>query len=191
MEQHDHDIRVSLQPYLSMTSNADDKIINEFGIGDSRADMLVVKHDHMDGYEIKSDTDTLIRLPRQVVDYGRICRHCTLVVAPSHLQAALGIVPDYWGIIQAVPHDDGHTSLESLRPCGVSTDLDAYWMLTMIWRDEALRILESLGMDKGVRSKPRTMMWERLASRLSLQQVEDTVATTIRNRKPVPQPEYQ
>ena len=71
---------------------------DEFGLcGEVRAAIVVV-NGHMSGYELKSATDDLKRLPRQIIYYSKILDYCNLVVAESHFQDANKIVPDFWGV---------------------------------------------------------------------------------------------
>src|SRR5436305_708698 len=52
------------------------------------------------GYEIKSDKDTLIRLPRQVDAYNAVFERATLVSTRRHLSSAREIIPNWWGIVE-------------------------------------------------------------------------------------------
>lgn len=59
----------------------------EFSLGDSgvRAD-LAVFGDELIGLEIKTEKDTLRRLPSQMAAYCRYFHHAVAIVAPSHLR---------------------------------------------------------------------------------------------------------
>jgi hypothetical protein len=48
-----------------------------------RADVAIIGT-RMDGFEIKTERDTLHRLPRQVEAYGRLFDRCTAVVDQRH-----------------------------------------------------------------------------------------------------------
>lgn len=59
----------------------------EFSLGDSgvRAD-LAVFGDELIGFEIKTEKDTLRRLPSQMDAYSRYFHHAVAIVAPNHLR---------------------------------------------------------------------------------------------------------
>ncbi|MBZ9712210.1 sce7726 family protein [Deinococcus multiflagellatus] len=67
---------------------------------EGRADLLVLPDDEGSiGYEIKTDRDTLHRLPRQVRGYDRTFGRRVLATTPRHLDAALPLLPQAWGVV--------------------------------------------------------------------------------------------
>ena len=79
----DPDIRAVLKSRLQAKHalEPDTVVVEELGLcqGQVRVDMAVV-NGVLHGYEIKSDCDTLRRLPNQVVAYGKVLDRATLVV---------------------------------------------------------------------------------------------------------------
>src|SRR4051812_8285009 len=51
------------------------------------------------GYEIKSERDTLRRLPTQVEVYSRVLDFAALVVAERHRDHAVDLLPDWWHVV--------------------------------------------------------------------------------------------
>ena len=74
------------------------RIIEELGVqhGTARIDIAVV-NGTMHGYEIKSDQDTLKRLPEQMDIFNSVFDKMTLIVGKNHLYEAINIVPDWGG----------------------------------------------------------------------------------------------
>src|SRR6266571_2531438 len=74
-------------------------ILEELGIlhGAARIDLAVV-NGMIHGYELKSDADTLQRLPEQTKIYNAVLDRVTLVTGKNHLHEAIKIVPDWWGL---------------------------------------------------------------------------------------------
>jgi hypothetical protein len=72
---------------------------DEMGIcaGLVRVDLAVIG-DELSGYEIKSDQDSLVRLPGQVAAYSRVLDRATLVVTEKHLAKATALIPTWWGL---------------------------------------------------------------------------------------------
>jgi hypothetical protein len=65
-----------------------------------RAGMVVVGRS-LDAFEIKSERDTLRRLPRQALAHERLFDRCTLVVAERHSDHAAAMLPEWWGSSQS------------------------------------------------------------------------------------------
>lgn len=63
----------------------------------ARADALLIAN-RICGFEIKSDIDTLTRLPRQVEAYGQVVERAYLVVGERHRAKATELVPAWWHI---------------------------------------------------------------------------------------------
>jgi len=58
----------------------------EFTLGASgvRSDLALLADEQLIGIEIKTERDTLRRLPSQMIAYSRYCDHVVLVIAPCH-----------------------------------------------------------------------------------------------------------
>jgi hypothetical protein len=65
-----------------------------------RVDVAVL-NGHLAGYELKSERDTLRRLPARVQVYSGVLDWATLVVAERHVEHARPLLPDWWGILIA------------------------------------------------------------------------------------------
>lgn len=113
MRLNDKQIRESL--IKRFQSYKESKIYEEFVFpsGKSRADIVVV-NGHFTGYEIKSDLDSLQRLPSQIKEYDIYLERNYIVVGEKFAQKAYDHVPEYWGIIVAI-EKRGSVSLEFRR----------------------------------------------------------------------------
>ena len=75
-----------------------------------RADVAVIG-DLLYGFEIKTERDSLKRLPRQADAYTRVFDRCHVVVAPCHLDRAAEMLPPWWGVLVI----EGDLSMTVLR----------------------------------------------------------------------------
>ncbi|CDG05680.1 sce7726 family protein [Lactococcus lactis] len=66
--------------------------------GKARAD-VVASNGHLIGYEIKSDVDSLYRLPSQIEEYDKAFEQNYIVVGEKFQDKVFDLVPNYWGII--------------------------------------------------------------------------------------------
>lgn len=180
----DFDVRVALRAHLD-AEHADDlsstRFVNELGLcGEARVDLAVI-NGSLTGYELKSARDTLTRLPGQVATYGRVLDFVFLVVADNHLEHARAIIPAWWGVYVARSTRDG-VVVKQRRKARPNPRVDAYSLAQLLWREEALSLLTSRGLDAGVRSRPRHVLWERLALELELRDLKDEVRDVLKAR---------
>lgn len=168
---NDASIRVVLRGNLKdrYRNDSETAIFEELGVahGAARVDIAVI-NGIMHGYEVKSDLDTLRRLPEQMNKYNSVFDQVTLVVGQTHLHEAIKLVPDWWGIkIAKITDSNGEISFSNIREAEENPDQDIVAIAGLLWREEALSILEEIGRADGVRSKPRKVIYERLAEALS------------------------
>ena len=90
---------VLLAPFYS---DPDTLIVEELSLrhGAGRIDIAVILGE-LHGYELKSDQDTLRRLPKQVAVYNSVLDRITLVVTPQHVAQATEMIPEWWDIMLA------------------------------------------------------------------------------------------
>ena len=184
---NDQVIRTALKKSLEeqCSGHIDTKVIEELGIihGEARVDIAVV-NGIIHGYELKSDKDTLNRLPGQIKVYNAVLDRVTLVVGKSHLQEAIRIIPEWWGITVAKKiSSGGDVAFYNIRGADDNPNQDrAVAMAALLWRQEALSILEKLGAADGFRSKTRSVIYKRLAEVLESDVLYRTVRDHLRSR---------
>jgi hypothetical protein len=180
----DIDIRRALRRDMEETHYGDNDTLirEELGLcqGFARVDLAVV-NGSVHGYEIKSEQDTLARLPGQVKIYNRALDFVTIIVAPAHSKKIADIIPDWWGIWNAVKVDQD-VRLERSREPSRNPSIDPFALAQLLWRDEALRALAACGLDSGIRSKPRQDLWRRLSSALTLEELGRIVRDCLKHR---------
>lgn len=159
-------------------------IIEELGLkhGSGRVDIAVINGE-LHGYELKSDQDTLRRLPKQVAVYTSVLDRITLVVTPHHIVQAIEMVPEWWDIMLAEIQAAGNIRFQAVRTGQENPSLSALAIAKLLWRDEALQLLEILGAAEGIRSKPRRIIYARLVEVLDLDQVRACVRNLLKIRK--------
>ena len=160
------------------------RIIPELGVqhGAARIDVAVV-NGILHGYEIKSDKDTLTRLHEQVRIYSPVFDKMTLVVGEKHLYEAIHAVPDWWGIEVAKMRDDQSVIFQTIRNDQENPRQDGVSIARLLWRHEALDLLEQAGKARGVRSKPRGVIYEKLADSLEPDALKEHVRTILQTSR--------
>ncbi|HHZ5402715.1 sce7726 family protein [Bacillus cereus] len=181
----DYHVREELFKYLEeqYINCSDTIIINELGIcqGQSRVDVAVV-NGIMHGYEIKSESDTLERLPRQIEYYNKVFDRVTIVVAVDYLEHVKEMVPKWWGII-SVRNRHGEIKLKKLRQGRANKKIDPFAVSQFLWKDEALEILKEKGLQRGYLSKPKRVILEHLAETIEINELKDLVNLQLKQRE--------
>jgi hypothetical protein len=180
----DHDVRIALRSHLGIEHRDDPstKIVEELGLcEESRVDFAVI-NGSLTGFELKSERDTLARLPRQAATYSRVFDYVHLVSAENHVDRARNIIPPWWGIVIAVPDNHSGLTLRFDRAAEENPAVDASSIVQLLWRDEALAILARVGADRGVRSRPRELVWDRLVETISLSALRSEVRDALKAR---------
>ena len=157
-------------------------VVEELGIayGEVRIDVAVV-NGRLHGFEIKSDADTLHRLPAQMALYSAVFDRVTLVVGNKHLTDAVARVPKWWGIKLAVSGIRGAVHFEEVRTPKLNAEIDPASLATLFWRNEALAFLERRG-ERGFRSKSRAQLYEVIATRVPLNDLKDGIRSALKLR---------
>ncbi|HAI62750.1 TPA: hypothetical protein DCL89_00805 [candidate division WWE3 bacterium] len=165
MPTKDKHIRDALINYLKDKYRFKDKtrIVEELGLnhGETRVDVAVV-NGVIHGFEIKSDLDTLDRLALQIVLYNSVLDQATLVVGKKHLMEAMYLVPDWWGILVAKLDINGCTKLINIREATNNPEKKSSAIVKLLWKDEAISILEQYNCAAGFYSKARKVIYDRL-----------------------------
>lgn len=141
----DSDIRRVLLADLGHRYNdpIHDLIIEEFGCNSARADVAVI-NGSLHAFEIKSDSDSLERLPSQIEAYQGVFEYITLVCGRRLLERARTKVPDWWGLQKAV-YKSGQVVLRPIRAAKPNPSQDALALAGMLWKIEALASLRKHG----------------------------------------------
>lgn len=152
--------------------------VQELGLcrSDAIVDVAVI-NGSLNGFEIKSDVDTLRRLGKQALVYGEVLDRVTLVVGQQHLRTARAQIPKWWGLI-AVRAGTAGPSLHVVRSGRLNPGRRARALVELLWLDEARDLLSRRKALRGFRTKPRDLVWDRLCEIYTL----DEIATAVRRR---------
>lgn len=181
----DQDVRAAVHHKLLKESHLDPEclVIDEFSIslGASRADIAVV-NGVLHGYELKSEFDSLERLPLQIKHYSAVMDKVTLVVAEKHLDGALKLIPDWWGVKTVSVGPKGAILIKHKRGEKLNRNFDSLMLAQLLWKDECIDVLERWGCSKGFKSKPRYELWNVVADTLSASDLRFEVRTALKKR---------
>lgn len=181
----DIDIRRALRAMLNKEHREDPEtlIVDELGLcqGRARVDVAVV-NGTLHGYEIKSERDTLERLPAQAAIYSAALNRVTVVASPCHISTLEATVPPWWGIQHAADTGSGDVKILDIRPALDNPEVNPAAVAQLLWRDEALEALDAKGLAEGLKSKPRRVLWQALAANLTVEELCCLVRQTLTHR---------
>lgn len=160
------------------------RVLEELGLGHGEVfvDVAVI-HEELHGYELKSERDTLDRLPRQAQAYGAVLDRAALVASERHLRRAEGMLPPWWGLYLARPCEARHLQIERVRPAARNPEQRLLAVAALLWRDEALGLLEKAGQARGMSGKPRRYLYERLTEVLAPETLLNAVRSQLKARE--------
>lgn len=181
----DADVRLALHAKVLRDHHADPDtlVLNEFAVwyGTARVDIAVV-NGRIEGYEIKSDRDTLERLPQQQRIYATVFDRLTLVVGQKLFEKASASVPEWWGIKLARPGPRGAVHFEMVRAPRINPSIDPVAVAALLWNAELTSILERHGALRGYRGVSRDKLCRRAVEVLPLTDLRAEVRACLKAR---------
>jgi len=175
-------VRQSLRQDILGATPGHAEAIYEFWVprSNERADVAVIGA-LMQGYEIKTERDTLKRLPRQTEAYARVFDRCHAVLAECHVDHAMEMLPSSWGVL--VIETEPRLSFRLLRAAVVNDAVDAEVLVRLLWKGEVHAALCALGYVPDPRAG-RFHMWELLLSLLDIDGIKQVVRDALLQRDP-------
>jgi hypothetical protein len=154
--------------------------VDEFWVPRSheRADIAVIDR-LLTGFEIKTERDTLKRLPRQIGAYGRVFDRCTVVVAAKHSEAAQEMLPAWWGVVEiSLANEISFVETRSALP---NPAVDPETLVRLLWRAEVAAALVALGSEL-VPKATRSTMWTQLLHATDIEGLRAVVRRSLLGR---------
>ena len=144
-------------------------------------DGTVLQSTALDGYEIKSDVDSMSRLDRQSRGYGYVFDRMTLVTTAKHLEAGLAHVPAWWGIRLATMDKRGNVRLTWRRRPRRNAGVIANALVQLLWRDETIEELRARGIRR-MTKLDRWGCWMALVKAVGLAELRRIVIQRVKAR---------
>lgn len=179
----DRDIRPALKERLLRQSPK--AIIDELRIDDGRAIADVVAlFSEAHCYEIKGSTDKVERLKTQGPYFCQSFRKITLVTTENHIERAVGIVPEYWGLLVASSPDKveevGRLRLKCVRKAQINPNFCKTTALLTLWKKELVTMIE--GEDPSAHRRNRTFLAREISSKISKNLLSKNITELLINR---------
>lgn len=182
----DRDVREAVLKKVLADHLADPHVlvVEELGLqhGSCRIDIAVV-NGFLHGYELKSDSDTLDRLPAQIEAYSQALDRATLVVGSRHLEEAETLLPPWWGIKRARSGKRGGVVIETHRAVGMNPTVSAFHLAHLLWRPEIESLLGTHGVEGKLLRGNRRELYTLAADLVPLNELRQFVRESLKHRK--------
>ena len=128
-------------------------------------------------------TDT--KLSRTAIAYGastaKVVDRATLVVGGRHLSETLDMIPRWWGalLVTSGPHG---LQFKTMRRGRNNPHRDPRSLVELLWLDDAISLLTRRGATRGVRGKPRGIVWDRVCENFDVHEIAATVRAKLKAR---------
>lgn len=150
----------------------------EVARGRARADVVRLSGSDIHAYEIKSDLDTLRRLPRQIRHYNEVFSTVTLVVGVDHVIEALYLIPDWWGVIVA-ELDDTELRLSPIRQVQQNSHTNYEAISDLLRKHELMKVLNARHTPTSCRSMSKQRLVQEARQEISKESLVEQLARTL------------
>lgn len=180
---NDKKVRESLIHHLKGSEDSS-VIFEEFDIerGRVRADVVSVSGSMVHGFEIKSDVDTLTRLPNQVKYYNQVFSTVTLVVGSEHVVKALHIIPDWWGVMVAT-QTNSSIVLNTVRGTKRNDEINVETVANLLHRKELVEILNEYAPGRTYSGMSKPMLKTEAMRALPFEKLYTCLSNTLAQRE--------
>ena len=162
--------------------DSNSKVVDELNIPitKSRVDIAVV-NGHLHGYEIKSASDTLNRLPHQIEGYTKVFDYITVVTENKYHKKVLEIIPEWVGI-QICEIINGKPKTKTLRKPLFNRNKEGFFLAKLLRRTEIEQILK----ENNISYNRKTNVWklcELLGNSISITKLSKIIRITLKQRQ--------
>lgn len=157
-------------------------VIDELGLknGIVRADIAVF-NGKMIGYEIKTDRDTLKRLPAQVMAYNEVFDKAFIITTRKWLEPVKEIIPSWWGIYEIIDAGDSY-SFKCLRNGTRNKNQSPFTIAQLLWKAEALDLAATLLQTNLKPSFTKKKIYQAICERCTQKQLSKKVLRYLKQR---------
>lgn len=187
MKVYDKDIReLLLKKFTQLKEFTDDPttvVIQELDVclGYARVDIAVI-NGKLHGFEIKSEQDTLERLPSQIEAYCSLFDTMTIIVGENHIDKVIQLVPEWWGIYCVIKNKN-ELSLKRIRQPKINKNIDCLSLAQLLWKEELIELLRKTGITKSLNSKSKFYLRDIVVDKVNAEFLKTYVRNKLKFRE--------
>ncbi|QWA11099.1 sce7726 family protein [Sodalis ligni] len=114
-------------------------VVSELRVGNNKADLVIV-NGHSVCYEIKTERDTLKRLPDQIKTFDKIFDRVYVVCSQNHIKNVLKITPENVGVFELSQKG----ALKEIKKASNNLGIDRSLMISSLRKNEYVYIAEKI-----------------------------------------------
>jgi hypothetical protein len=158
-------------------------VIDELGLrnGEVRADIAVV-NGKLIGYEIKTEKDTLSRLPTQIQAYSEVFEKAFIILSDNHLKNAITMIPNWWGVYRIKRKPDGSFIFPCIRNARINKNQNTFTLVQLLWKPEALKLINSIFAASFKSNLNKQVIYELLSQKFSKKKMSKVVIQYLKQR---------
>lgn len=179
----DIDIRSNIKDSLlyKYYHDGESRVVEEMTlpVAKARIDMAVI-NGHLHGFEIKSASDTLQRLPSQLIAYSKVFDYLSVVTEEKYHKKVLDILPDWVGLY-VCSTKNGECKIKQIKSGTLNKSKEGFFIAKLLWRDELIKVL----LENNIPFKMKDRNWilaEILSANISLNNLSKTVRAILKKR---------
>lgn len=151
-------------------------------IGEARIDLALVNCASL-GIEIKSDRDTLNRLPKQIEIYSKIFDKVEIVSGPKLFKEIVESVPEWWGISTVSQTNRGSLKYRKWRKSRKNINKDPLSNAQLLWKSEIIELLKIKAIEFKFKNKSKEFLCNALIELAPHKEVFTHVNSCLKSRK--------
>lgn len=179
----DLDIRLHIKDSLLKHYYEDthSKVVRELSlpIAKARIDVAVI-NGHLHGYEIKSASDTLTRLPNQMIAYQKVFDYVSVITEEKYAKKIQMQVPDWVGIYVCTD-TPGMDGIVIYQEANFNEHKEGFHVAKLLWKEELIEVLQENKI--AFRKSDRTwLLCDLLASSMDIEYLSLAVREKLKKR---------
>lgn len=162
--------------------DCDSKVVDELNlpVAKARIDIAVI-NGALHGYEIKSASDTLNRLPSQIEAYSKVFDYLSVVTEDRYKHKLVEILPKWIGVIVCYSKN-GENHIKCIRKPKLNKNQVGFYVAKLLWKEELIQCLTEYQIP--FKSKDRTwILCEILEKHLDKETLLKIVREKLKNRQ--------
>ena len=164
---------------LKYTTDNDSRVVEELKlpIAKARIDIAVVNGSLL-GFEIKSASDTLVRLPHQIEAYTKVFDYLYVVTEGKYYQKVLDIIPEWVGLLLC---EENGSKIKRIRKATKNKYRESFHLAKLLWREELLLILNQHQIKHNKKDR-NWLLCESLSAGMNIDALSNAVRQTLKSR---------
>ena len=165
---------------LKYHNDNESRVVEELDIvvAKARIDIAVI-NGSFHGYEIKGASDTLLRLPNQLIAYSYIFDYLTIITEEKYHKKVQDLVPDWVAVYTCSKKSD---QLVIKKEGSLNPHKNGFHLAQLLWREELFQVLDEFK----IQYKKKYRNWilcEILSIHFDVNHLSDVVRTILKNRQ--------